>query len=168
MEDESDTRTSARLEIKPNSVSYNSALKVIAVIGDIDRACALFVRMQELGVANTISLNTTLHAFAVRARCNNISISAEDECSVVQIGERAEAIVNGVKKCGYGDEIKTDNVQPDIRTYNTLVNIWANSRCVDSIERAVGVVRRMKHQFNLSGDKQKILLEKKFYCVKSQ
>ena len=135
MEQEGNERKGCR--IKPNLVSYNSVLKVLAIAGDIDKACDLFLRMQEMKIANSISLNITLNSFASRVKW-------VDESSAINIGERAENLIEKVRK--------GSKITPDIRTYNTLVNIWANAKCGNSIERALSVIRCIKETLDLDGD----------------
>ena len=126
--------------IRPNIVSYNSMLKIMAACGDAEGAESLFLRMVNMKhvQANVVSLNTVLNAFVNKCRHYgrqnrqlDFASRAAATKSAITFAERAEGLFKRF--------LKHNEIHPNVRSYNTLISMWASIKSKDSIERSLNL-----------------------------
>lgn len=138
-------------EIKPNSYNYNSLISAWANCGEegaAERAEGVLQRMEALYKSGdsevtptTVSYNAVIDAYS---KC----VQEEDSTAA---GERAENILYHMEELYKSGE--NMNAKPNVRSYNTVINVWAKSRSMEGPRRAediLGLIKNMVAQGDVS------------------
>ncbi|GFH48301.1 hypothetical protein CTEN210_04777 [Chaetoceros tenuissimus] len=159
--------------MKPNVISYNSVINAWAKTGTVhgaQTAMKLLDTMEKDGIADVISYNAVIHAWA---RCG-AKDSGEQAERILQrmrdIVEEEELLatddcdsMDEISRGEYNDDLHLDysydgnfsrrtRIQPNIRTYSSVIDAWSRSSSPLAARRAESILEYMEEEFSKSGD----------------
>jgi hypothetical protein len=159
-----------RMNFPPDPYLYNLVLSSYAKAGTLEsanKASTLLSTMVEKGIANTISYNTCINAYAKSNAVGRCGKAAEDLLMSIEssknirpdvitytttidailrsgeprIAERAESIVERMFELAKSGE---HLVEPNTVTLNTVLHAWASSGEPDAPRKAEAILQRME------------------------
>mmetsp|Transcript_13049 Transcript_13049/g.26078 ORF Transcript_13049/g.26078 Transcript_13049/m.26078 type:complete len:1055 (+) Transcript_13049:229-3393(+) len=120
--------------LRPNTRTYNTLLKGMAEVGDIDGALDLAKEMKQTGLWDEITTNTLVKA-AVTALEFEIAEDILTNHTVTINGER------GVGANSQNSRVRKSRDHPNVEAYTELLDGYAKS---SQLEKAVGVMQLMQ------------------------
>ena len=141
-------------ELKPNVISYNSVINAWAKTGTVygaETAVKLLDTMEKEGIADAISYNACIHAWA---RCGSKESGDMAETILKRMKEQATR----AKSSDYDEDyfhtnIRQSYVEPNIRTYSSVIDAWSRSNCPTAASRAQAILDEMEKIYEETGDK---------------
>ncbi|KAL3908613.1 MAG: hypothetical protein SGILL_008419, partial [Bacillariaceae sp.] len=125
--------------LQPDTYTFNNVLNVYALSGSVAPALALLEDMEKLYDSDQaqnahckpdcFSYTTVTKAFATKQQKLGANADTDD---LLDLAEHAAEIL---------DRMKSRRVTPNLITYNTLMNIWANVKTRDAMQIAEELLR---------------------------
>jgi len=121
------------LNIPTDTYLYNLVLTAFAKLGNIKEATQLLIKMTDRGIANTVSYNICIHAYAKTKAIHDDPSSGDDGHS--SHGTAAENLLLFLES--------NPTLRPDVITYTSTIDAIIRSKEPHAAERAEKILQRM-------------------------
>lgn len=132
-------------EVKPNTYNYNSVISAWANCGEERAVEEVLARMEASYNGGDIEVKPTTVTYNTVIDCYSKNAGEyEDPClhSPYEAGEKAERVLRQMEQL-YNSGENVD-AKPNVRSYNTVINVWAKSRSDHGAKRAEEILDLME------------------------
>lgn len=140
-------------ELKPNVISYNSVINAWAKTGTVrgaETAIKLLDTMEREGIADAISYNACIHAWA---RCGSEESGNMAEAILKRMKEQSARAKSVEDHFDHTRSIHQSYVEPNIRTYSSVIDAWSRSKCPTAPQRAQARLDEMEKIYTETGNR---------------